>query len=209
MHGIDLSRGIKVIRYICNKNILGERFMINLYQELINEQKIVSVYTNIYETTKFLCGYPLRINENHFLLASITPQGYYDGYIVKNTNSIYHMTYDEKYELNLAILARYYQTTHKKIKYKYNLIYTLLNHAKENNFVISIELFESGYDNVVGMIGQLSQDYCEILRLTEYGELDGVSKIKLCDISQIACDTEDEIKIKILYYLKNNIKGLN
>lgn len=180
--------------------------MINLYQELINTKKIISVYTNTQESTKFLCGYPIRIDDNYFMLAAITPQGHYDGYIVKHVSCLYRIAYDEQYELCLMMLVKYYQTTHEKLQYKYSIIYTLLEYAKEKNLVVSIELLESGYDNVVGLIYELTQNDCSILQLTEYGELDGVSKINLCDISQISCDTEDEVKIKILYNLKNSIK---
>ena len=80
---------------------------------------------------------------------------------------------------------------------------TVLLLAKDKNWIVSIELLDSGYDDVVGFVEIVSNDLCEINQIDSYGYYDGVSSIKLCEITQISCNSTDEQLLLKLWKLNN------
>lgn len=166
----------------------------------IKENKeIAAYYTNDSHTDKFLVGYLIEFNDDYFILAHISPQGTYDGFLLKEINSIYRVETKNLYLNKILTLAKYYNTTHEKIDFENkNLVLEFLLFAKKQNYVVSLELLNSNNLDSVGYIERLEKDYCEIKQLDDYGQLDGFSLIYYSDIVDIRCNTEDEIILKIL-----------
>ena len=75
----------------------------------------------------------------------------------------------------------------------------LLIYIKNKHRIATIELLNSGYDNVVGFIKSINEEYCIISSVNEYGFADSHAVIRKKDITRISFDSEAEIEIEILF----------
>lgn len=174
---------------------------IDLYK-YVNNKEIISIYTDEEKTNKFIAGYLLAMDDRYFLLASITPQGTYDGYILKTLDSILYIHSDGKYEKKLnCLLSDKYKPHNMEYwanKESNNILLEFIKFIKENNYVCSIEICNSGYNDIIGFIDFFDDMTCSVKAITEYGEEDGRSMIQICDITLIGSDSDEEQTIKYL-----------
>lgn len=176
---------------------------INKLSELKKEKKIASFYTDESNTSKFAVGFVIDYNDDYFIIEMISPQGLYDGIILKETSSIFRINTDGMYENKIMNLSKYYKTTSSDIVFKENdLIYELLSLAKIKNHIVSLELLNSGFNDIQGYVEIIDNYSCIIKQITDYGELDGVGIVKFSDITEISCNSGDEIVLEILANLK-------
>ena len=76
---------------------------------------------------------------------------------------------------------------------------SILSFAKEREKIVSIELHDSGFADVVGFVDEVDEKVCRIHVIDEYGYDDSCSYVDLNSISQIVLDSEDERRIARLY----------
>lgn len=168
--------------------------------QLCDEKKIVSIYDDIDQPDRFALGYIVSCNREHYVLALISPDGKYDGFLLKICDKILHISYDGQYENKIKKLVRYYKTEHEKYRFaEDDLVKEMLLFAKKYNFIVSIELNNSGYDDCVGYIKEFNNNKCVIQNIDSYGNGDGESFMLINDITQISCNSSDEISLKILH----------
>lgn len=74
----------------------------------------------------------------------------------------------------------------------------MLKFAKENEFKITIELLESGLNDVQGYVKNFTDEKLMILKINDLGQKDGLSEIDLDAITSIVCNSEDENTLEIL-----------
>lgn len=159
-----------------------------------NEKEILSLYTNKEDTERFSVGYILELCEKYCIIALISPSGLYDGYRVIDINEIYKIEYGGDYEKKLKKLYDIKKQSHKDIKLlENNLIISMLKFAKENEFIITIELLESGLNDVQGYVKNFTR-----WKINDLGQKDGLSEIDLDAITSIVCNSEDENTLEIL-----------
>lgn len=164
-----------------------------------NEKEILSLYTNKEDTERFSVGYILELCEKYCIIALISPSGLYDGYRVIDINEIYKIEYGGDYEKKLKKLYDIKKQSHKDIKLlENNLIISMLKFAKENEFIITIELLESGLNDVQGYVKNFTDEKLMILKINDLGQKDGLSEIDLDAITSIVCNSEDENTLEIL-----------
>lgn len=168
-------------------------------QQLKKQKKLLSVYTDTSNTSKFAAGYVVGANEQHFTLALVTPVGKYDGLLLKRTDSIYMISTDGRYIDKLLKLISINKTEVNVLFDSGNLIQEVLDFAQKNRLIVSIELIDSGYDDCIGFVDSMDEDMCKIQEINEFGEPDGVSIIKLSDVTKISCDDSDDRPLKLLF----------
>ena len=168
-------------------------------KELKENKQIAAFYTNIDDTSKFSVGYVLDYNEDYFLLAEISPKGLNDGFVVNEINNIIRINVDSRYENKIKVLAEYQKTIHENIEFQTDdIVFEVLKFAKIKNYIVSIELINSGFYDIQGYVATIEKDNCLINQVTEYGDVDGMAVIKLSDITKISCNSNDEVTLKIL-----------
>jgi hypothetical protein len=167
-----------------------------------NQKSLISVYTDIDNTCKFAAGYVIGIDRQYFILALITPAGEYDGFLLKGIDSIYKIGAGELYLNKLSKLVDIKKTKPNVSFDGDDLKNELLIFAQKHRKIASIELIHSGYDDCVGFIESIDETMCKIQEIDEFGTPDGISTIKLSDITQISIDDTDNRPRKLLYELK-------
>ncbi|KOF55772.1 hypothetical protein AGR56_18355 [Clostridium sp. DMHC 10] len=160
--------------------------MIKKLDELKKSKKIASFYTNENNTAKFSVGYIVDYNENNFVIAMISPEGKYDGFALMETRSIIRINTDSKYENKILKLIKYHKTVHENLNFKEdNFILEFLKFAQTQDYIVSIELLNSGFYDIQGYIQTIKKDSCIIKQITEYGEYDGIGFVEFSDITKI------------------------
>ncbi|MEG0663785.1 MAG: hypothetical protein RR483_01650 [Clostridia bacterium] len=173
---------------IKNKKIITEKL-----EQLINTDTIVELYTNDDETTMFAAGFIKGLSEENILIYEINQDGEYDGYIVFKLENIYRISYDTLYTIELYEKIKQNGVFHKDVEIiSSNQFVNIVNFSKKENKIMSITLFNSEYDDVIGIMNNMD-DYCvEINMIDIKGNKDGQSIVCFKDISRIVCDSEDE-----------------
>lgn len=164
--------------------------------------KLVSIYTNRNDTCKFIVGYVIGVNKQDFILALITPDGEYDGFLLKEVDSIYKIVEDELYLGRLLKLVSIKQTKVESIFKSNDLKNELLEFAQKHHKIVSIELINSGYDDCIGFVNSINETMCKVQVINESGIPDGISTIMKSDITQISYDDTDNRPRKLLYESK-------
>ena len=159
----------------------------------------ISIYTDKDNTEKFAFGFVQGISDDCLLIASITKYGLYDGYVIKKLEDIYRLEVDDKYGKKLRKLYLLHKQKHSKIDLaSKNIVCDLLQHAYKNRLIVTLELHDSNYDDLQGFVMEIPSDLIVIKQLDSYGNNDGTSMISLEDITHIACDSENEMTLKLL-----------
>lgn len=173
-----------------------------MYEELLDissKRKMVSIYSNIEETENFCVGFIIGINEDDMVMQHIAPNGFYDGYILIKANKIYRIECDGLYQ---AKINKLYSTKTRKhdniILSGKNLVVSLLELAKENNYIVSLILYDSGLKDIQGFVLNIDELNANISLITQYGANDGISNVDTGCITRIECDTDEEQLLKIL-----------
>lgn len=176
--------------------------MLDYLKQICKDQKYVAVYTNPQDSTKFIYGRIISVNSNYIAIYMLSPNGYFDGVIIKQISDVFRIETDSKYGDKIQKLSSlcnekpYTYTVNNKM-----MLESLLLIAQRDKQIVSIEILKSGYDDVVGFVDQLKDNSCIVKQIDEYGYEDGMSYIKLTDITQISCNSLDERKLLKLWTL--------
>lgn len=164
-----------------------------------NQKSIVSLYTDKEYMDKFSLGYVQGVSNDYVLLASITPNGLYDGFTIKHYNNIYHVESKDKYgeKIHKLYVLKKQQHSHIELNTD-NLIVDILQYAMTKCLVVSVELNDSGYNDLQGFVSDIQEGKIIIKQLDQYGKSDGESIALIEDISCVTCDSEEENAMKLL-----------
>ncbi len=172
--------------------------MKRILEELKENQKLCSLYINFQDTSKFVFGKILKIDEMHIIFFSFSPDGEYDGLLLIKIDNILRVEYDDLYTARMNRLIN-----DKNFLCKFdidsiennNLIELLLNLLLKEKIIISIELLDSGTYDIIGFVEEINENTCKISQVNDDGQDDGVTYIRINDITQISADSLDERRI--------------
>ena len=134
------------------------------------------------------------MNDSEVLIAHISPNGYYDGYVLKHIEEVYRVEYDGEYEKRIEKLYRAKGQAHNFASAEDDgaLFYTALSFAKENDLVVSLML---GDDYRAGFVDNYNDDTVFLNALNE----DGVAVVRINEILWLEIDTDYEQDLRILH----------
>ncbi|MNL56261.1 hypothetical protein D3C87_1797400 [compost metagenome] len=93
--------------------------------------------------------------------------------------------------------------THKLVDLiKNNTLISMLEFIKNNNYILTIQLFESGENDIQGFVSKIGEKDLLIKKIDEYGKEDGIAIVIIDNITSIVCDSEEEIVLKMLAEVK-------
>ena len=168
-------------------------------QKLKKSKKIASVYTDGNDTSRFAVGYIVDFSDEYFIIGAISPCGTYDGFVLKEVDTIFRINIDSIYENKIETLTKYHNNTHECINLdKDNLISSLLKFSSDRKYIVSLEILNSGVYDIQGYIQEITNDGCTIKQVTEYGEDDGTALVAFSDITKVSCNSSEESVLNIL-----------
>ena len=170
--------------------------------ELKKEETFVSIYANSQELSKFFFGKIISCNEEHIIISSFSPEGEYDGLILLEIACICKTESFNKYSEKMTKLINYKKSKHDNHNFNGDLKLELMKYSLQNKYIVSIELLNSSYDDAIGFIYSINENYLTISCVDEFGNENGYVDIQSEDITRIRCNSIDEQTLKILYELE-------
>lgn len=178
--------------------------MLQLLNQLLAQKQYACFYTNKEKTSSFIFGRVLGVNDKHIAIYMLSPEGQYDGLLIKRTSSIYRVDWDDQYTQEMIEKIKPDQLPSRELELRDDaLMKSLLSFAKNSKEIVSIELLDSGYDDIVGFVEQASDETCVVQQINRDGKADGYSLLFMDDISQIECESQDEIQLQKLFLSEN------
>lgn len=183
--------------------------MLELLEKLCKEQKYISLYVNANDLESFKYGRILAVNQFFTLIEQISTAGEFDGIILKKTEKIIRIELDSNYNKKMEILMKDNNDDNSfinsiNINRNIDLRVFLLKYAQDHNEIISVELADSEYYDIVGNVDKIESSFCSFLQIDDYGNRDGISCVKVDDISSISCGSEFERILNSLQSRLNN-----
>lgn len=174
--------------------------MEHLIRNFSESRKLVSLYFDDSNRQKFACGRIIYANERQFAVELISPNGTFDGILVRNIDCITRVEFDGQYheKITKMMRTRYSECFHYDIKGA-SLFVCLLKIAAQTKEVISVEILDSGIYDITGVVDHVKDGICTIRLIDEYGYEDGCSVCQVGDITQIVYASEDENRIRSLW----------
>lgn len=155
-------------------------------------KKIVSIYPDVDKTAKFNLGFIEDFSDDYVLLASISTNGKYDGYITVQRDDIFKIETDSEYIVYIETLYKIQEQSHsKKLPENTHILLKLLDFARENQSIVHVELCNSDLDNAIGFVSEIDDEIL-IHQITPFGEPNGSTYISLEHITSIFCDGEGD-----------------
>lgn len=174
----------------------------------VSESNInVSIYTDADNMSKFIYGRILNVNEDEIAIYMLSPNGLFDGILVKQTSDVIRLEIDGKYHdkmeklISPSELSQFDCSLNNK-----DLKNSLLSVALESKQIVSLELLNSGFNDVVGFVEENNNGQCKIKQIDEYGFEDGYSFIMVDNVTEIAYASEDEKRILQLWKRNNEAR---
>ncbi len=166
---------------------------------------MVSVYSNRYQPEMCSVGFIDSLSAGQFIMKHVTPEGIYDGYIIRRIEDVFRVDVNGEYERRLELLYNLQKQKHqdffkKKANQKPNLFKESLVIAQKKKLIVTICIDETdSQDNIVGFVKDVNPNGITISRISSNGLDDGESTFLIEDVIKINCDSSDERIIKLLY----------
>ena len=172
--------------------------MKELIENLITEKAYVCIHLDA-STENFAYGKILACDEDRYVVLEVSPAGYDDGIVIDDIADIRYIEKGGPYDEKMAKLMRIsgYKDRDIEIAQEHILEWGLA-YALANSFVVSIEVDDSGINNIVGRIEKVEDGICKVVQIDAYGEFDGDAYVRIEDISQLVIDSEEERMIRAL-----------
>lgn len=169
--------------------------MLKFLKQVCDDNRCVSIYSNSNDMSKFIYGRIISVNEDYIAIYMISPDGDFDGILVKQVDEVVRVEVGGQYDEKMKKLLLSCELPAFDHIFCDNFFESLLQVAVKTKKIVSIELMNSGYDDVVGYAEELNRETCTIKQVDSYGHSDGVSIIAIDRISQISYDSQNEQRI--------------
>ena len=175
--------------------------MRKLLERFKEENKVVSICSDPSDTNTCWTGFVVDVDDNHVLLAHITSNGFYEGFVLISTEDVLYVEEGNKYEKRLHKLYELRKQSHPNVVLNsdVDLLEGILQFCKDEGKVLSIELVEDDDYDPAGFVHEICEDYVCLEKLTNDGERNGFAYVKMENIHKIFVDGLNEQNISLLY----------
>ena len=174
--------------------------MFEYLTKIKNSNELAAFYADPNDITRFIFGKIIAIDDCYIAIQGFSTNGCADGIIVKPFQCISRVETGSKYCIRMKKLIKANSVIiQDNFIDNANILEAVLKISMDTEKVISIELLQSGYDDVCGIIRSFDNDICTVQQIDQYGYDNGVSYIRLNEITQLSLDSEDEHNIGVLW----------
>ncbi len=173
--------------------------MIDKLKKVLNSKTLCEIYTNEYDTDKFIVGYVAGLDDEFCLIPNFDYYGRYDGVICLATDDIYRIQTNTRYLKAIEKLIKDTSIAERSFPTG-NVLNSVIDCLKEAKQVCQIELLDSDVVNVSGIIEAFDRQN-GIIKLDcvdDYGTFDGECTIDVQAINLISYNSSDTERIELL-----------
>ena len=180
---------------------MNESFF-QVLQRARESQSLVAIYTNVDSPRAFLAGWVEAVTQEHVVMRHLSPEGRYDGYVLKYVDSIFRVDAEGRYIERLQFLynARNQEFPARLINGDVaddaSLIPEMLSAAQNEGMMVSIEVAADDMEN--GVVRDVGFDTVLLEVYDYFGSIDREATIHLEAISEVRVDSERLQSLKML-----------
>lgn len=178
--------------------------MLSRIQEAASAQDFVALYLYKDDPEVFIFGKVVACDENHFILSTLTQNGFWDGYMLRRTGKVFKVERGGRYERKMNVLSRVRATREKdhplSVAANVDLKRQLLDTAAAGGHVIGLGVEDSD-PLVCGAVVGMKDGLLSIALLDEYGGDDGLVVLHLEDIDYVELHS---LECRSLEYLRQD-----
>ncbi len=161
----------------------------------------VALYTNVENPRAFLAGWVEAVSNDHVVLRHLSPEGRYDGYVLKYLDSIFRVDTEGRYLERLSFLfgARKQEFRRRlmpETDAESNLIPEILGAAQQAEMMVTLEIAADDIEN--GAIKDIGFDTVSLDVFDHYGVIDREATVHMEAISEVRVDSERLQSLKLL-----------
>ncbi|BCM89285.1 hypothetical protein IAD21_01130 [Abditibacteriota bacterium] len=161
----------------------------------------VAIYCNPDNPRAFLAGWVEAVSETHVILRHLSPEGRYDGYVLKYCDSIFRVDTEGRYLERLAFLfsarkQKFPSVLVSDYDAQTNLIIEILLAAQREDLLVTVEVAAEDFDN--GAVKSVEMETMTLEVFDPYGVIDREATIHLEAISEVRVDSERLQSLKLL-----------
>jgi hypothetical protein len=179
---------------------MNESFF-QILQKAKDSENLVALYSNVENPRAFLAGWVESVSNEHVVLRHLSPEGRYDGYVLKYIESIFRVDTEGRYIERLSFLfnarkqefpARWLPQTDAEA----NLIPEVLAAAQAAELMVTVEIAAEDIEH--GAVRDIGFDTVTLEVFDHYGAIDREATIHLEAISEVRVDSERLQSLKLL-----------
>ena len=174
--------------------------MKKILNQVQQTKALCALFTDEADIDKFQVVKISCFNRDYIFAVSYDQYGKIDGYECISLKKLIKIETNSKYLQALSILNEHNNSHTAKIEF--TSLNEMLDYAKCQNKICEIELCNSGLQDVVGFISEITEENLTVQSVDEYGEQDGEATLFLSDITALSFGSKDTEKIEILYRAK-------
>ena len=152
--------------------------MIEMMQKYAENGEFVALYTDLANTTSFIYGRILAVNDTWVAILPVTQDGAADGLLVKRCEDVFRMDVGGEYAKKMCRLESYSIDAEE-------IAASVLRLAKTEHGIVSVEIEDSGIDDITGFVRDSNENTVTFDVVDSYGASDGIAMIKASGITQI------------------------
>ena len=170
--------------------------MIDLCKKCFELNCVGSFFCDASRPDMHLTGYVDAYNEDQILIKHISPDGYYDGFVLVHISDLIRVNILGQYEKRIAALFAIRKQSHPSLNHLTDTLYvSIMDFAQTNNLIVSLELEDI---TISGYVLDFNDRNIYIQVINENGQTDGEMMILVENVLSFAVDTSTEQNLKLL-----------
>jgi hypothetical protein len=184
---------------------LPEDLFCTMLREAQKERQLVCIFRDPCDLRRFAVGFVEAVSDTDYSLQQIDPDGNPDGIDIGSIDDIIEIRKESRYARQIALLMDKEEEPKAKQMQGWNgkpnpesCLDEALRHSMTDRLVVNI-LLATGDDELrfYGIVRELTETHTRIDILSDDGEADGTSVIRLDDIAGLQVNTRDERKVAL------------
>ena len=172
-----------------------------ILQRAKESENPVALYTNVENPRAFLAGWVEAVSNDHVVLRHLSPEGRYDGYVLKYLDAIFRVDTEGRYLERLSFLFNARKQEFKgrlmpETDADSNLIPEILGAAQNAEMMVTLEIAADDIEN--GSVKEISFDTVSLDVFDHYGVIDREATVHMEAISEVRVDSERLQSLKLL-----------
>ena len=181
----------------------------NLFREMLIEarrdKRLVCVFRDPSDLRCFVVGFVAAVSEGDYTLQQVDPDGNLDGFDIGSIDDIIEIRTESRYARQITLLMEEKgETTKNQVEgwsgrpNPESCLEEVLRQALKDKLVVNL-LVATGDDELrfYGLVRGLTETHAKVDVLTDDGEPDGTTVIRLDDIAGLQVNTRDERKVAL------------
>ncbi|MCD8140178.1 MAG: hypothetical protein LUE17_10460 [Planctomycetaceae bacterium] len=184
---------------------MADDLFCDILREAQRDRQLVCIFRDPSDLRRFAVGFVEAVSDSDYTLQQIDPDGNPDGLDIGSIDDIIEIRKESRYARQIALLMEKEEEPKARPAQGWNgkphpesCLDEVLRRSMQEQLVVNI-LLATGDDELrfYGIVRDLTDSHARLDVLTDDGEPDGTSVVRLDDIAGLQVNTRDERKVAL------------